>query len=90
MRARAWFLGKDPESNVGDSPTLFATDQPRTGAPSLPKDGRSPIRKCLRMSVRCRTAKRSAKSQKACWSSTSARTRRGCGPLVSPCGGDVK
>ncbi|MGQ0715742.1 MAG: hypothetical protein ACT4NP_00270 [Pseudonocardiales bacterium] len=25
MRAR--FLGKDPESNVGDSPTLFATDR---------------------------------------------------------------
>ena len=24
---RAWFLGKDPESNVGDSPTLFATDR---------------------------------------------------------------
>lgn len=25
MRAR--FLGKDPDSNVGDSPTLFATDR---------------------------------------------------------------
>ena len=25
MHAR--FLGKDPESNVGDSPTLFATDR---------------------------------------------------------------
>lgn len=25
MRAR--FLGKDPESNVGESPTLFATDR---------------------------------------------------------------
>jgi hypothetical protein len=25
MRAR--FLGKDPETNVGDSPTLFATDR---------------------------------------------------------------
>lgn len=25
MRAR--FLGKDPESNVGNSPTLFATDR---------------------------------------------------------------
>ena len=25
MRAR--FLGKDPESNVGDSPALFATDR---------------------------------------------------------------
>jgi hypothetical protein len=25
MRAR--FLGKDPESNAGDSPTLFATDR---------------------------------------------------------------
>lgn len=25
MRAR--FLGKDPESNVGDSPTLFPTDR---------------------------------------------------------------
>jgi hypothetical protein len=24
---RAQFLGKDPESNVGDSPTLFATDR---------------------------------------------------------------
>jgi hypothetical protein len=24
---RARFLGKDPESNVGDSPTLFATDR---------------------------------------------------------------
>jgi hypothetical protein len=24
---RATFLGKDPESNVGDSPTLFATDR---------------------------------------------------------------
>lgn len=24
---RAKFLGKDPESNVGDSPTLFATDR---------------------------------------------------------------
>ncbi|MGA9309193.1 MAG: hypothetical protein WBV74_02340 [Pseudonocardiaceae bacterium] len=24
---RAWFLGKDPTSNVGDSPTLFATDR---------------------------------------------------------------
>lgn len=24
---RALFLGKDPESNVGDSPTLFATDR---------------------------------------------------------------
>ena len=24
---RAWFLGKDPASNVGDSPTLFATDR---------------------------------------------------------------
>ncbi len=24
---RAHFLGKDPESNVGDSPTLFATDR---------------------------------------------------------------
>lgn len=24
---RAWFLGKDPESNLGDSPTLFATDR---------------------------------------------------------------
>lgn len=23
----AQFLGKDPESNVGDSPTLFATDR---------------------------------------------------------------
>lgn len=25
MRAR--FLGKDPESNMGESPTLFATDR---------------------------------------------------------------
>lgn len=25
MRAR--FLGKDPESNIGESPTLFATDR---------------------------------------------------------------
>lgn len=24
---RAQFLGKDPESNVGESPTLFATDR---------------------------------------------------------------
>lgn len=24
---RAWFLGKDPESNVGESPTLYATDR---------------------------------------------------------------
>jgi hypothetical protein len=24
---RAQFLGKDPRSNVGDSPTLFATDR---------------------------------------------------------------
>jgi len=24
---RAQFLGKDPESNVGDSPTLYATDR---------------------------------------------------------------
>lgn len=24
---RAWFLGKDPESQVGQSPTLFATDR---------------------------------------------------------------
>ncbi len=24
---RAQFLGEDPESNVGDSPTLFATDR---------------------------------------------------------------
>jgi hypothetical protein len=24
---RAWFLGKDPESNVGDSPMLFVTDR---------------------------------------------------------------
>jgi hypothetical protein len=26
-RMRALFLGKDPDSNVGDSPTLFATDR---------------------------------------------------------------
>lgn len=24
---RAWLLGKDPDSNLGDSPTLFATDR---------------------------------------------------------------
>lgn len=24
---RVWFLGKDPESNVGESPTLYATDR---------------------------------------------------------------
>lgn len=24
---RAWFLGKDPASNVGDSPALYATDR---------------------------------------------------------------
>jgi hypothetical protein len=24
---RAWFLGKDPESHVGESPTLYATDR---------------------------------------------------------------
>jgi hypothetical protein len=26
-RMRAWFLGKDPDSQVGNSPTLFATDR---------------------------------------------------------------
>lgn len=24
---RVWFLRKDPESNVGESPTLYATDR---------------------------------------------------------------
>jgi len=54
MRAR--FLGKDPESTEGDSPTLFATD--RTDRVTyIAQAGRSVTRRCSPMSARCRTTR---------------------------------
>ena len=66
---RAKFLGKDPESQVGNSPTLFATD--RTDRKTFIAQGwRSLTRRRSRTSARSPIAKRSSRSPRMCSSST--------------------
>lgn len=63
------FLGKDPNSFEGDSPTLFATD--RTDRRTYIAQGWSSLtrRRLLRL-VRFLTARRLSKFRRMCWSST--------------------
>jgi hypothetical protein len=63
MRAR--FLGKDPESNVGDSPTLFVTD--RTDRRTYIAQGwEVTTRGCWLMLVRFRRVRRLSRYLRMC------------------------